>query len=223
MSKTHIPKKKRTKKYSKKTTRTSGKGELIIPDDGPDKKLDLEVINAAKDYFKKDMLANGPEGVDSSAVVLQEDGTAELDDNQMPVFKDSMEWTTSNPQLRAIWESGKALLEEGLVPPPEVDAVMGMMGMIAKKEKPGHTGHFTAEMPINYFVGMTHILNMCRSFDLFKDDKAMGAAIDELTLDFARRIDAYHSIKHKEKVMEETKPAEGFKKGLTLVEDNGYF
>lgn len=216
MKKTHIPKKKRTKKYS------GPKGELIIPDDGPEKKMDLEVINAARDYFSKDIATKGPDGVSADAVELNKDGTAKLDDNQMPIFKDSMEWRTNNPQLRAIWESGNALLEEGLVPPPEIDAVIGMMGMIASKEKPGHTGDFNAEMPINYFVGMTHILNMCRQFDLYKDDKAMDKAIDVLVLDFARRIDAYHSIKRKEKVME-TKPEEVKEKGLTLAKDESYF
>lgn len=160
--------------------------------------------------------------ISSEAVILNKDGSAKLDDNNLPTFIDSMEWPTNNAQLSAILTCCKALLDQELIPHTEAEGVFGLMDKVAALEKPNRpTLDFNAELPINYFVGMLHVLNMTRQFELL--GKEVNASITTLALDLARRIEAYHAIKNKEDIMD-TKPEEVKSRGLSLVgEDKEYF
>jgi len=136
-----------------------------------------------------------------SAIVTDEKGDIKLDDAGKPVFRDVIEWETTGGQIMAIWTCIKELLDQRLVPPNEQDAAFDLLTLMATLHR-NSTKTYKASLPINYFVGTWHVLNTCRKFDLFKEDKPLSASIDELTLWFAERIDIYHVVKKGEKVEE---------------------
>jgi len=183
-------------------------------------KVDQEVIDAAREYYQKDLAESSPEGVSKDAMVFEGD-KVKMDDNNLPVFRDSMEWPTNNGQLKAIIECCMAVIEAGIVPPNDVEGVFGLMDIIAKLERKRFIGDFNAEIPVNYFVGMVHVLNTFRTFQLHDGDKGMENAVNILALDFARRIDAYTSIKDRENIMAK-KPEEVLSKDIT-INGGGYF
>ena len=183
-------------------------------------KVDQEVIDAAREYYQKDLAESSPEGVSKDAMVFEGD-KVKMDDNNLPVFRDSMEWPTNNGQLKAIVECCMAVIEAGIVPPNDVEGVFGLMDIIAKLERKRFIGDFNAEIPVNYFVGMVHVLNTFRTFQLHDGDKGMENAVNVLALDFARRIDAYRSIKDRENIMAK-KPEEVLSKDIT-INGGGYF
>lgn len=148
----------------------------------------------------------GEEKALRDAMDLDEDGSIKLDSAGKPVFKDSIQWDTNSAQIMAIWSACKAALEEKIVPPNEQDAVFDLMAMYAKEHRDGSTKNYTIAVPINYFVGTWHVLNSCRMFDLFHNDKKLSEAIDGLTMWFAERLDMYHSVKKAEKIEEEVSP-----------------
>lgn len=140
------------------------------------------------------------------AVEYEEDGeTIKLDEAGKPVFKDSIQWETDGPQIMAIWIVHKAVIEERLVPPNDLDAAFDSMTLYAREYR-NTNKPYTITIPINYFVGTWHILNTSRKFHLFKHDKALSNAIDGLTMWFAKRIDMYHEVKRREKVQDEVSP-----------------
>ena len=184
-------------------------------------RVDNELIDAALDYYKKDIAEAQGEGISKDVVLLDDKGEAVLDDNNLPQFHDSTTWMTNNAQLTAIWTCGKALLQEGLVPQQEEAGIFGLMDRIAKLEKPNRpTLTFEAELPINYFVGMVHVLNMARQYELL-GAKAQPS-LDVLATDLALRVDAYRSIKNKEAVMEKA-PETVNSKEVAVKETQGYF
>ena len=87
----------------------------------------------------------------------------------------------------------------------EQDAAFDLMEIYAKAHRPDSKSDFMMTLPVNYFVGTWHILNTCRKFHLFSEDKALDTAIDGLTMFFAKKIDLYHAVKRAEKA-EEQKP-----------------
>ncbi len=189
--------KRRDKQYNPYKTNPLGKGELTRAISGNELK---------------------------GAIELDEKGDIKLDEAGKPIFKDAIEWETDNAQLNAIWTCIKALLEEKLVPPFEIEASFDLMTMIARLQREGNNQKFKAVVPINYFVGAWHILNSCRKFDIFSEDKPLSEAIDGLTMDFAKRIDMYHEIKRRESIKEEVSPDNILKlskKMLTPYYDSG--
>ena len=182
--------------------------------------MDTEVIEAARDYFKKEVSSG--EGISSDAVEFDKKGNAKLDDAQMPVFKDSIEWTTSTPQLHAIWTCCKATLDEGVVPANDAGAVFELMSKIGKLEKPGHTGYYNAEIEINYFVGMINVLTSWVSL-VSSEEKKFNDSMDTLLGDFIFRLKAYRDIKTREETMANVKPEDVKARGLTLVNDKEYY
>lgn len=157
-----------------------------------DKKYDPYKLNPIKGLTKE--LEN--------AIETDDKGEIKLDSAGKPIFKDHIEWETDGAQIMAIWTCIKAVLEEKIVPPNEVDACFDLMGIIAKLHRNG-SKVYKVQLPINYFVGTWHILNTCRKFLLFNDDKPMMKAVDGLTMMFARKIDAYHEIKDRERKEDE--------------------
>lgn len=141
------------------------------------------------------------------AIVTNEEGEIQLDAAGKPVFKDSISWETDGPQIMAIWSAIKALLEENLVPPMEVDAAHDLMMTYAKEHRDTNK-KYTISIPLNYFVGTWHVLNTCRKFHIFKNDEKLDKAIDGLTMWFAKQIDIYHEVKRRERIEDEAKPNE---------------
>jgi len=141
-----------------------------------------------------------------SAIETNEKGEIKLDSAGKPVFKDTIEWETDSAQIMALWTCTKALLEERVVPPNEIDAAFDLLTIYAKAHRPTTSKPFKFSLPVNYFVGTWHILNSCRMFHIFKDDKRMDEAVDGLTLWFAQRIDMYHEVKRKETMEEKCNP-----------------
>lgn len=139
------------------------------------------------------------------AMSKDEKGNVETDSAGKPIFKDKIEWMTDAAQITAIWTATKAALEAGIVPPNEEDACFDLLELYAK-EHINSSKPFKIIVPINYFVGTWHVLNSCRMFDLFNDDKALSSAIDDLTLWFANRIDMYHEVKRKEGLIDKVNP-----------------
>jgi len=174
-------------------------GSLTVTISDEEKAAQQVLIDKARDYYKDQL---GDVTVSPTAVVMKDDGTPEMDEHNLPVFKDSIEWTTNNPQIFAIWNCCKAVLEGGITPPNEEAGVFGLMNKIAKMEKKHHKGKWEVSLPINYFTGMLHILNLVRAYSLASEDKKFEAAIAELAVDFARRLDAYRGIKDREATMD---------------------
>jgi hypothetical protein len=211
----------KTKKVRTKKLSTTKSSELFgnLPADVD--RVDNDLIDAALDYYKKDIVDAQGEGVSSDAVVLDDKGNAILDENNLPQFHDSMEWPTHNAQILAIWTCCKALLEQGLVPHTEAEGVFGLMERVAKLQRKGRdTLNFDAELPINYFVGMVHVINMAREFQLL-GAKAQ-TSLDMLATDLALRVDSYRSIKAKEATMEKA-PDVVNSKEVAVKSDGSYF
>lgn len=154
--------------------------------------LDKKLVNAGKDLI--------------DAVEMDDKGQVKLDSAGKPIFKDTIEWDTENAQIVAIWTSIKAVIEERLVPPNDLDAAFDLLEVYAKMQRKSNKGSFKVSLAINRFVGTWHVLNSARMFDLFEKDEALSKAIDELTMWFARQIDIYREVKRREKVEENVSP-----------------
>jgi len=152
-------------------------------------------------------LAEGTDNLLKEAVEYDEEGSIKLDEAGKPIFKDTIKWDTDSAQIMAIWTCHKVVLENRLVPPNDQDAAFDSMSLYAKVIRET-TKKYEIEVPINYFVGTWHILNTCRKFSLFKDDKKMAIAIDGLTMWFAKQIDIYQEVKRRERVQDEVSPNE---------------
>lgn len=142
----------------------------------------------------------------SKAVMVGEDGEVLIDEAGNPVFKASIEWKTYGGQIMAIWTCCKSLLEEGLVPPEETDGVFELMYKLSEIHKDTNK-EYLAVLPINYFVGSCHIMNLALRIGVFKGDEKLHMAIEKLTIFFAERIDSYHKVKaHEEYIDNENEP-----------------
>lgn len=164
-----------------------------------DKKYNPYKTNPLNNELTKAVNGSGLE----DAIEKHEDGSVKLDSAGKPIFKDIIEWNTNGAQINAIWTAIKAIITEKLVPPHELDAAFDLMAIVAKMHRMG-SKDYKVSLPVNYFVGTWHILNSCRKFNLFGDDKEMATAIDGLTMWFAQRIDMYHHVKSQEVKLETT-------------------
>jgi len=138
--------------------------------------------------------------IDTNKYALTESGDVTTDDIGRPVFKDQIQWDTDTAELSAILECCNKVLENRVVPHEEVDGVFELMEKVSRLESPKR--QYTATLPVNYFVGMWHVVNTCRKFDLFSDDKYVSKAIDGLAVKLARLIDLYHVAKRTEGTFE---------------------
>lgn len=143
--------------------------------------------------------------VDPSIYEKDEQGEVKTDDTGRPVFKDRIEMETNTAEHRALWTCIKAVLENGVVPEPELDAVFILMENLASQERDSRKP-YKITLDINYFVGLWHCVNTSRKFDLFNEDKKMSEAVDGLALKLAGYLDAYHKVKNFEKTVEEASP-----------------
>lgn len=150
-------------------------------------------------------LDSGPENTDLTKYEFTEEGEVKTDDIGRPVFKDKIKMETNTAEHRALWTCVRAVLEEGLVPEPEIDAVFELMEDLANQEKDSRKP-YNIILPINYFVGMWHCVNTCRKFDLFNEDTEMNVAVDGLALKLAGYLDHYHSVKSFEETLEVASP-----------------
>jgi len=158
----------------------------------------------SNEYYKK---FEGDQKQLIDAMELDEKGEPKLDKNGKPIFKDSIQMMTNAPEMSAINMCCQELLSQGLVPEPEIEAVFDYMLKVATlHDKNGHKRKFLVTIPINYFVGMWHVVNSCRKFDLFNKDKKLSKAIDGLAEKLARKIDIYHEVKRREGILEEASP-----------------
>ena len=136
---------------------------------------------------------------------ITKQGEIKLDEAGKPIFKERIEWFTDGPQIMALWTACKTALEGSIVFHDDLDATFKIMETLAKKHKDTNK-KYRMSLPINYFVGLRHILNQCRAASLFDSDKKLENAMYELELWFSERIDAYHGIKEREAVEENLSP-----------------
>lgn len=138
--------------------------------------------------------------MNTSRYQLTEEGDIALDEIGRPVHKDHIEWETDTAELKAILECCSKLLDNDLVPHTEIDGVFELMEKISRLEQDKRV--YKAQLPVNYFVGAWHVVNSCRKFDLYSEDKYVSKAIDGLAGKLARFIDMYHVAKRTEGTME---------------------
>lgn len=169
-----------------------------------DKKYDPYKSNPLHNKLTNAVKGSGLE----EAIETNDKGEIQLDPAGKPIFKDCIEWDTDSAQIMAIWTSIRVCLEEKIVPPNEIDACFDLMELYSREHRAGSTKSYKITVPINYFVGTWHILNSARMFGLFKEDKPLDVAVDELTLWFARKIDTYHEVKRREDVEDKAAPSD---------------
>lgn len=141
----------------------------------------------------------------TNKIKTDENNEIELDESNKPVFVDQIKMETTTDEHRNLWLCIRLVLEEGLVPEPEIDACISLMEKLAIQEKDSRKPYFIT-LPINYFVGLWHCVNTCRKFDLFKDDKKVDKIVDGLALKLAGYLDYHHSVKSFEQTLEVASP-----------------
>lgn len=151
------------------------------------------------------MQENGNENTNLTKYKKTDEGEVALDDTGRPVFNDQIQMETNTSEHRALWTCIKAVVEEGLAPEPELDAIFKLMEDLAMQEKDSRKP-YNITLDVNYFVGLWHCVNTCRKFDLFNEDKGMNVAVDGLALKLAGYLDTYHSVKNFEETLEVASP-----------------
>lgn len=166
------------------------------------KDIALKVGQEIKDYnpFEKKEVVDSEKKY-NEGILVNKDGEIQTDKHGVPIFKDYIEVRTNSSDLLTLWESCKALLEENLkgmiLLQSDADGVAGLMELIGDKYRDGSKSSYVVAFPVNYLVGSLHVLNMCRMFSIGETKE-----LDRIALEFSRVLDAYRSIKDKEKMAE---------------------
>lgn len=160
-------------------------------------------LNNAGRYDKKTTkkLKEVEKAINKAVLIDEETGEVVMDESGYPMFKASIEWKTFGGQIMAIWKCCEHLLNEGLVPQEEVEGVFELMFKLGEIHKDTNKEYF-AMLPINYFVGSWHIMNLALRVGIYKEDTKLQKAIEDLATFFATRIDQYHNIVEKETIID---------------------
>lgn len=150
----------------------------------------------------------------ASIYEVDENGEPLLDDNQKPIFKEVLELRLTGHEVKLGYDCGKHLLEQGLVPEPEIDSVMHLLDILANNHRPTRQ-KYTVQLPVNYVVGFWHTVNSCRKFDLYAKQKDLSRRVDALAIRLASYMDAHHKLKNREETFSKS-PQENSENGKVI-------
>lgn len=139
-----------------------------------------------------------PEEFKGKDVQPAPDNDEHLDEHGRVIHQDKIQMQLQHKDLIFIHQATRDLMQKGLVPEPEIGPCMTLLDILAESEPHVHK-HGVLILPVNYFVGMWHVLNSCRKFSIYSQQwKKKDKKLDHITTVVASYIDKYHTVKEHE-------------------------